>query len=245
MPKLPEPLPDLPHLHNDQLETQVYTHNSSTSSKESISWDRLACLGDTCLSSAITKILFDHEDLLNAGEITEIRKYYVSNANLAQWGRAYEFHTRVNVAKHMVLTDYSLRKFGGCAFQAYLGALAYTQGHETMTIFVGKLVEPGLEDIRSAVKKPISPVDKDVMGKLNDRLTKLEIALPEYKIEDLGDKVSPRFDVRCIIKGNVVSRASANNKREGQRAAANQALMKKDKELKELKVKSEDSYFVV
>ena len=235
LPTLPSSLPDLPEIEDD-FHQEVFTHSSSTSSNSNIPYNRLACLGDTYLTAAITKILYDHPAIFDAGEITEIRKSYISNENVAQWGRAYGFDNKVIVATHMLpLRNENRNKISASIFRAYIAALALGTSHEIMTEFIKLLVDPGLDTVRSNTGAKESIVDKMSMQKLHERLVRLQIDLPQYEVEDLGAQSQPRFEVRCTIKGNEVGRAAGRSIADAKRAAAEKALRKGEKFLTLLK----------
>lgn len=222
--------PSLPEIDNPNLESQIFTH-SSISTTSALSWDRLALLGDAYLGAAVSRILFDYSEVLTAGEITEIRKLYVSRENVQQWGWAYGFHTRLHLPNHMIptLTEAIIAKFSGSAFQAYLGALAFTKGQQELEEFVSQLIAPSLEDSVKSIARPSSKSDKDAMGKLNEILFKvLGINKPEYKVTT-RDIEEPGFDVQLMVKGVVLGRGSGTNTKEAQRKAAQQVLKKYEK----------------
>src|ERR1700738_3107093 len=108
LPTIPNPLPILPSI-AQELENQVYTHPTSTSSGacgNPVSWERLEFVGNDSLRFAMAAILYDHGEPLNKREMHELQTLYVSNGNLARWGRAYDFDTKVTVGQaHVELEE--------------------------------------------------------------------------------------------------------------------------------------------
>jgi dsRNA-specific ribonuclease len=239
LPVIPTPLPELPAVPLD-LFTQIYTHASVASSGNSIPYDRLACLGDACLTSAITNILYRNPAMFDSGEITEIRKTYVSNPTIATWARVYQFDTKVNYALHMrPLAPDALDRMAGAAFQAYLGAVVLSSSQERLTEFISELVAPSLDEVRKHARVPESTANSHALQELHERLNRLGIPLPDYPVEDRGKNGQHEFFVKCIIRGHIVGAGAGLNKMEAKRRAAQQTLSKTDKQLTNLRERRE------
>jgi dsRNA-specific ribonuclease len=193
-----------------------------------VSYNRLAMLGDANLTTALTNILFDLNPPLEPGEMTELRNIYISNANVANWGKAYGFNTKVNIATHVVLSTENMDRFSGGSFEAYLAALALSESQETLTEFIKTLVEPSLDSVRQRLhfdyKKP--KTNQNALQLLNSKLTLDKIDLPEYRSVQNGDGVEASFEVKCVLYGKVVAQGNGRNIKEAKRRAAEHVLAK-------------------
>jgi ribonuclease-3 len=237
LPPVPNPAPPLPDVH-DEYNNQVYTHSSVRSSNATIPYDRLTCLGDTYLTAAVTHILFEHPDILAPGEITEIRKVFVSNATAASWGRAYGFEAKVVVAQHMLpLPEDCRERITGDTFKAYLGAIVKSSSVQELISFLEPFIVDSFDSVRKQVQAPPRTADRNAVQRLHDRLLRLDIPLPEYIYEDHGEKGQPRFLAKCVIKGNKVGTGNDRNKQDAKRQAAAQACRMTERQLTALKEK--------
>src|SRR5271156_5130379 len=95
---LPDPLPLLPEIPDEDILRQVFAHATSLtySAKDSFqpqSNERLEFLGDSYLNFCITNILFTEFPNLSPGELTALRAGLVSNTNLNVWARAYDLQS--------------------------------------------------------------------------------------------------------------------------------------------------------
>ena len=226
-PSIPTQLPELPSV-DDKRESEIYTHSSNISTRDPVPYNRLAMFGDAHLTAAVTHILFTHSPSLDPGEMTELRNVYLSNVNVARWGRAYGFDEKVNVAKHLVVSSENVDRFAAGSFEAYLGAVVLSSSQKDLEEFVEKLITPGLKDVRKSLglNNNKTVLDKNALQRLHQRLTAEGKALPEYKHERIGDVIEWFFEVRCILDGKEVGRGQGRSIIEGKRRAAEQVLYK-------------------
>jgi ribonuclease III len=216
-PSLPNPLPSLPPIPADRSRV-VYTHKSTTSTTTPDNYERLAYLGHAALELAVTRVLYDHPDHLDKGEIDRLRTIYITKDILARWGRAYHFDDRVNVGLPLLpLSTEHRNTFAADTFEAYLGAISL-DSQDIITDFVSKLMIPGLEIVRDGMRQ--GPVDVQAMQRLNEMLVRLGIDLPDYEIDDSQNPGPRQFDARCVIRGNICGQANGRRKAEAKRRAA-------------------------
>jgi dsRNA-specific ribonuclease len=221
VPSLPSPLPVLPTLQDNFDETLLYTHASMLSASCPMSYKRLEFLGCSALHLAVSRVLYDHHDDLDNGKMNSIRQLYVSRENLVRWGQAYEFDKKVIVPQS--LTE-GRDRFAGEIFNAYLGALSL-KSQEAVMAFIKELMLPGLDVLRTEmeqtrVRDVETPTNPQAMQMLNERLQSLNIALPEYAVDDSRNPGPEQFEVRCVVLGNVAGRAHGRAKIEAKRKAA-------------------------
>jgi dsRNA-specific ribonuclease len=228
----PSSLPALPNIRDDTLRRQVFTHSSAVSTSSPVSNERLAVLGDAYLAAAVTKVLFDLEGHLKAGEINEIRKLFVGRETTSNWGRAYMLHEKTEVSANVFRTEEFYANLAGACFKAYLAAFTTETNFEEMIKFVQMLMEPSLMQLQRAPESTFSSQD------FHERLVKLGLPLPEYVAEDLKRDGHPEFTVRCIFRGNVIGTGTARTKQVAKRLAAEEGNKTSERKLKNLKDRS-------
>jgi len=224
---IPPTLPKLPSVKED-LESQIYTHSSNISTRDPTPYNRLAMFGDAHVHAAVTHFLFTYEPPLDPGEMTELRNVYVSNANMASWGRAYEFEKKVNVARHVILSEENVDKFTAGSFEAYLGAIVLSSSQKDLEDFIAKLVTHGLKVLRKSLglKSNKSVSDRNALQRLHQKLTDDGKVLPGYMSEKIGEGIDAFYEVKCILDGKEVSRGKGRSILEGKRKAAELVLGK-------------------
>ena len=160
--------------------------------------------------------------------MTELRNEYVSNANVASWGREYGFHERVNVASCVVPSEENVNRFAADCFEAYLGAVVLSSSQNVLVEFIAKLITPGLESVvgSTALNGNNVSSDRDALQRLHQKLMEEGKKLPKYETEEVGEKTKLSFVVKCILGGREVSRGEAKSKKEGKRKAAEHVLNK-------------------
>jgi ribonuclease-3 len=221
IPSIPEPLPTLPPL-AAELEAEIYTHKSSTSTTITANYERLEFLGDTALHLAVSRVLYNHDDALVKGVMNDLVKLYFSNENVVRWGKIYGLGEKVIVGQSLLpLSEDSRASYAGALFKAYMGALSL-QSQEVVNNFVGELMLPGLEAVRTSLRPP--PVDCGALQRLNEMLRGLELGLPEYSVDDTRVPGPTNFYVKCMVQGHVVGRADGRAIKEAKRRAAESAL---------------------
>ena len=230
-PKMPHVMPELPSVRED-LRSQIFTHASATSTTNPKSYDRLSILGNTALSHAVTRILFEHADgQLSKMQIAGWRDKFVSTTNVGVWARAYGFEKLVEVKPATILDEKS--QIPGDAFQAYLGAVSLTESQEEVVEFVKGLLGPALAEV--GVEEE---ADVTIVSKLHERLVKLGVSLPKYNTAvDEEAELNERFTVRCVLGGRILGKGVGRSIQQAKWKAAAEAMKHGDRQFTMLKGK--------
>lgn len=187
-------------------------------------------LGDAILGFLISAKIFDRFPDSNEGELSKVKAYLVSAANL------------VHLAEKIRLGDFLLlgrgeEKTGGRskrailvdAYEALLGALYLDGGVEAARDFLDRQIETLLDslDLRHLTYG-------DFKSALQEQLHNIARPEPVYRVVDeIGPDHRKVFVVEVVVGGTVVARSSGKTKKEAQQEAARialESLKQKDQE---------------
>lgn len=160
--------------------------------------ERLEFLGDAVLDIIIAKVLFDDQDL-SESEMTEIRKLYVSNDQLAVIFDLLDMKEFIRGAKNLKLT----KKIKAGVVEALFGVIFNEKGLEDCLHLWNRL-----QDILSGSKdfnyKNIYIWYQDLKNAKSTLLEfcqELSFDRPEYKVvKKTGPEHEPEFKVKLKIK---------------------------------------------
>ena len=194
----------------NEHEGEGYTHNES-----------LEFLGDAVLGFLISARVFCRFPDLNEGELSKIKAYLVSAANLVLLAE------KIGLGEFLRLSR-GEEKTGGRkkrallvdAYEGVIGAIYLDGGIEAASAFVGTHMGPRLEelDVRELTYG-------DYKSSLQEHLHDLGYPEPVYRvIDEVGPDHKKIFVVEVLILDRVVAQASGRTKKEAQQAAARQAL---------------------
>jgi ribonuclease III len=216
--RLRELLDELP----SELAVHVFTHASWTA-KRSESYERLAFLGDSVLSLAITSHLFPslEAESFGAGELTKIRAQTVSGRSCRVVAERLGVPERVADAAppgaaatvpNLVATERVLASIT----EAIIGACYLTFGYERVAEAVVEAFESILDD---ALEHPV-----DFKSALQERLARRG-ALVSYQV--VGEEGPPHdrtFTISARIAADEIGRGVGRSKKDAEQAAAREAL---------------------
>ena len=206
----------------DDLARQVVTHSSWTE-RRSDSYERLAFLGDSVLSLAVTTHLFPRleADRFGAGRLTKIRAQAVSGRSCMTVAERIGMPERLLTAAPeglgqnaaaLVRTERVLAS----VIEAVIGACYLAFGYETTAAAV---VEAFAPEIEGALEHPV-----DFKSALQERLARRG-ALVTYRVTaEEGPPHQRVFEVAAVIGGDEVARGSGRSKKDAEQAAAEAAL---------------------
>ena len=208
---------DLP----DPLAREAFTH-ASWSEHRAESYERLAFLGDSVLSLAMTTQLFERSPAqFGAGRLTKVRAQTVSGRACAR------------VAMRLELPD-RLAAGAPPEAQAGLDALVHTERVLASVIeaAIGACYSAfGFQRTASAVVDAFSPELEDALDHSVDYKSSLQEALARrgdvvtYEvIEELGPPHDRTFEVVARIGGEEAGRGSGRSKKEAEQGAARAVL---------------------
>jgi len=185
--------------------------------------ESLEFLGDSVLGFIISARIFQLYPDLNEGELSKIKAYLVSAANL------------VLLAKKIRLGDFLFlsrgeEKTGGRtkraiivdAYEAIIGAIYLDGGVEAVSDFIERQIHTVLQDldIRQLTYG-------DFKSALQEHLHNIGRPEPVYRVVDeLGPDHKKTFVIQVLIDEEVVAEASGKTKKGAQQSAARIALEK-------------------
>lgn len=216
---------------NKSLLEQALTHRSFLNEPGTAGDERenknnnesLEFLGDSVLGFIISSRIFQLYPDLHEGELSKIKAYLVSAANL------------VLLAKGIRLGDFIFlsrgeEKTGGRnkrailvdAYEAIIGAIYLDGGVKAASDFIERQIEAFLQDLD--IKQLTYG---DFKSALQEYLHNLGRPEPMYRVVDeLGPDHKKTFVIQVLIDEEVVAEASGKTKKEAQQSAARLALKK-------------------
>jgi ribonuclease III len=216
--RLRELLDELP----PDLAVHVFTHASWTT-KRSESYERLAFLGDSVLSLAVTSHLFPslEADRFGAGELTKIRAQTVSGRSCRVVAELLGVPERVaNAAPagaaatvpNLVSTERVLASIT----EAIIGACYLSFGYERVAEAVVDAFEPILDD---ALEHPV-----DFKSALQERLARRGALVSYDVVAEDGPPHDRTFTIAARIASEEIGRGVGRSKKDAEQAAAREAL---------------------
>ncbi len=205
-----------------ELARNVFTHASWTS-KRSESYERLAFLGDSVLSLAVTSHLYPslEAEQFGAGQLTKIRAQAVS-------GRACRaVAERLGVPERMpdaappeaaasVPALISTERVLASVIEAVIGACYLTFGYERTADAV---VEAFASEIDDALERPV-----DFKSALQERLARRGAVVTYEVIGEEGPPHDRTFTIIACLEGEEIGRGTGRSKKDAEQLAAHTAL---------------------
>ncbi len=193
-------------------------HNLGTNENN----ERLEFFGDAVLKLCSSEFLFSKYPDKNEGELSNIRSYIVSDANLVT------FADKINLKKYLRI-GYHEEKTGGrerhstiaCAFEGLLGALYIQTDYKTVFEFLLPFFEDSIKHAETEIAKfnAKALLQEYTQGKNKD--------LPEYVlVAEAGKEHEKVFYVEVSYHGEKISEGSGKSKKEAEQAAAYEACRK-------------------
>lgn len=216
--RLRDLLDDLP----PDLALHVFTHASWTTTRSG-SYERLAFLGDSVLSLAITSHLYPslEAERFGAGELTKVRAQTVSGRSCRVVAERLGVPERVAAAAppgaaatvpNLVSTERVLASIT----EAIIGACYLTFGYERVAEAVVEAFESLLDD---ALEHPV-----DFKSALQERLARRGSLVSYEVVEEEGPPHDRTFTIVAQIGDEEIGRGSGRSKKDAEQAAAREAL---------------------
>lgn len=204
----------------ESLSTQVFTHASFTE-RRSDSYARLAFLGDSVLSLAVTSHLFPRleAERFGAGRLTKIRAQAVSGAACRVVAE------RLGVPERLAAAAPAGTDIGGLAgtervlasiTEAIIGAVYLHNGYE---LTAAAVVEAFAPEIEGALDHPV-----DFKSALQERLAQRALVVVYTVTAEHGPPHERLFDVAATVGPEVVATGSGRSKKAAEQIAARAAL---------------------
>jgi ribonuclease-3 len=216
--KLREMLDELP----SDLAAQMFTHASFTA-RRSDSYERLAFLGDSVLSLAITAHLYPRlaADRFGAGRLTKIRAQAVSGRSCRAVAERLGVPDRLRVAApaelaSSVSTLVRTERVLASVIEAVIGACYLAFGYERTAAAVVEAFEP---EIETALEHPV-----DFKSALQERLARRGALVSYSVVDEQGPPHDRTFSISATIEGVEVGRGTGRSKKDAEQEAAQAAL---------------------
>jgi len=209
---------------NQDLLLQALTHRSYVNENEGEHFrnnESLEFLGDSVLGFLISSRIFQNHPELTEGELSKIKAYLVSAANLVRLAEKIQLGDFIRLSRGEEKTGgRTKRAIVVDAYEAIIGSLYLDGGVEAASDFVGRQVGEFLEmlDLKQLTYG-------DFKSALQEQLHDLGRPEPIYRVvNELGPDHRKTFVVQVIINGEVVAESSGRTKKEAQQSAARLAL---------------------
>jgi ribonuclease III len=204
------------------LAAPVFTHSSWTV-KRSSSYERLAFLGDSVLSLAVTTHLFPRldEDRYGPGRLTKIRAQAVSGRSCRAVAERLGVPERLRAAAPVATSPVLVGLLGtervlASVIEAVIGACYLAFGYDVTAAAVVEAFAPEIED---ALENLV-----DYKSALQERLARRGELVQYDVVEEQGPPHDRTFSVVAMIGGVEVGRGSGRSKKDAEQEAAQSAL---------------------
>ena len=213
---------NLPQFKNKKLLEQAFIHRSYLNeTKENLfSNERMEFLGDSILSFAVSKYLYQKYPQFDEGILTNIRSLLVNTKSLAAIAKDIGLGSLLKLSKgeeeskgrqnQSLLAD---------CFEAFIGALFIDQGIEAVSDFLNLILLPKSDEIvkNKSFKDPKSLLQELVQSKRQGS--------PSYKVlVESGPAHARKFKIGAFIDNKLISEGLGKSKREAEEDAAQKAL---------------------
>ncbi len=207
----------------DDLARQAVTHSSWTE-RRAESYERLAFLGDSVLSLAVTTHLFPRlqADAYGAGRLTKIRAQAVSGRSCRAVAERLGLPERLRVAAPPEMAGPATEQLArtervlASVIEAVIGACYLQFGYlETAEA----VVEAFTPEIERALEYPA-----DFKSALQERLARRGTVVAYEVTAEQGPPHERTFEVVAMIDGEEIARGSGRSKKDAEQAAAEAAL---------------------
>ncbi len=212
------------HFKNQDLLLQALTHRSYVNENEAErvrNNESLEFLGDSVLGFIISSRIFENHPELTEGELSKIKAFLVSAANLVRLAEKIRLGDFIRLSRGEEKTGgRTKRAIVVDAFEAIVGALYLDGGVEAASDFVGRQIGEFLSllDLKQLTYG-------DFKSALQEQLHNLGRPEPVYRVvNEFGPDHRKTFVVQVIIHGEVVAESSGRTKKEAQQSAARLAL---------------------
>ena len=209
-----------------EIADEALTHSSfnfETGNENGKDYERLEFLGDSVLRLYVSELLYDKYTDYDEGKLTKIRSRLVSDNFLA------ELAVKLGIDKYIKLGKHE-EKDGGrkkesikaCAMEALIGAIYKSCGANSVKEFIYGLYN----DIPTGFDE--ETIEHYNYKELLQQYTQSQNKdLPEYKLTgEKGKAHKKEFEVSVSYKGEILGQGSGKTKKEAEKHAAKEALIK-------------------
>ena len=205
-----------------ELAHNVFTHASWTT-KRSASYERLAFLGDSVLSLAITSHLFPslEAERFGAGQLTKIRAQTVSGRSCRAVAERLGVPGRLTAAAPPAVAAtvpalIATERVLASVIEAVIGAVYLTFGYERVAEAV---VEAFAPELAEALEHPV-----DFKSALQEQLARRGAIVSYVVVSEQGPPHDRTFTVSARIEQEEIGTGAGRSKKDAEQAAAQAAL---------------------
>ncbi len=205
-----------------ELASPVFMHSSWTA-RRSDSYERLAFLGDSVLSLAITAHLYPRlqADRFGAGQLTKIRAQAVSGRSCREVAERLGVPERLRAAAPAMAVQTVPALVGtervlASVIEAVIGACYLAFGYERTAAAVVEAFQP---EVEGALEHPV-----DHKSALQERLARRGALVSYAVVREQGPPHDRTFEVSARVDGVEVSRGTGRSKKDAEQLAAQAAL---------------------
>ena len=185
------------------------------------SYERMEFLGDAVLELAVSTALYDRLPSLSEGELTKLRSQLVCGESLAAAARSIGLGDALLLGRGEETTGGRSRyTILAAAFEALVAAVFLDQGYQHARDFVLEtLASPLDQACRDGAPR------ENPKSALQELLQGLGEPAPTYRLAGAsGPDHRPVFTVEALLDGEVIGRGEGGRKSDAERAAAQDAL---------------------
>jgi len=198
----------------------VFTH-ASWSERRSESYERLAFLGDSVLSLAVTTYLYPRfeAERFGAGRLTKIRAQAVSGRSCKEVAERLDLPRRLEDSAPEGVSAAALARTErvlASVVEALIGACYLAFAFERTAAAVVESFGP---EIEAALEHP-----EDAKSELQELLARRGESVGYRVISEEGPPHQRTFAVRAVVNGREVGNGSGRSKKDAEQAAARAAL---------------------
>jgi ribonuclease-3 len=202
------------------LSTQAFSH-SSWVERRSSSYERLAFLGDSVLSLAVSRLLFPRFEQHTAGRLTKIRAHVVSRRACTEVARALDVPERMRAVAPPIPTQQveeliSAGSVQAEAIEAAIGACFLQFGFERASEAVTEAFAPQIE---AAIAEQF-----DFKSELQERLALRGEVVNYTVVREEGPPHDRTFESVVDVDGRRLGSGVGRSKKESEQEAAREAL---------------------
>jgi ribonuclease-3 len=204
----------------ESLAQQAFSHSSWVEDR-SRSYERLAFLGDSVLSIAVSRELFPRFERSSAGRLTKIRAQTVSRRSCVQVARALNVPERIRAAAPKTFEQQADRLVASEsvlaeAVEAGIGACFLEFGFETTADAVTAAFH---DQIEFAIANMY-----DFKSELQERLAQRGEFVVYTVVKEEGPPHDRRFETVAEVDGRTLGAGTGRSKKESEQEAARKAL---------------------
>ena len=195
----------------------AFFHSSlSSDTNDRLNNERLEFLGDSILSSVVSKLLFLQYPDEREGYLTEIKTRYIKREHLDKVGKRLGLHHFLNYKGNF---NFEHQHILGNTFEALIGAIFLDKGFDAVTEFWEKLVAEKIINTKEIQQ------DINYKGELINYGQRNNLQL-QFLDEELEKNEKQFFLTTILLNGEIISEGRGLSKKDAQKEAAKIAYLK-------------------